>query len=66
MQTQIFATTALLPSGWARNVSLTIDAAGRIASITPNTVAKRRKDVRPYIAIYTLYVVKFGKIFEKR
>ncbi len=36
MQTEIFATTALLPSGWAHNVALGIDSAGRITHVTPD------------------------------
>lgn len=49
MQTAIFATTALLPSGWARNVALTIDAAGRIASITPDARAGTAHRTGPLI-----------------
>lgn len=33
MESQIFATQALLPSGWARDVTIDIDAAGRISAI---------------------------------
>lgn len=49
MQTEIFATTALLPSGWARNVALTIDATGRIASITPDARAGTAHRTGPLI-----------------
>jgi formimidoylglutamate deiminase len=34
--TQIWAETALLPSGWARNVTVSVQA-GRIASVAPDT-----------------------------
>ena len=36
MTQQLFATDALLPTGWARNVLITWDGAGRITSVTPN------------------------------
>lgn len=49
MQTAIFATTALLPSGWARNVALTIDATGRITSITPDARAGTAHRTGPLI-----------------
>ncbi|KQI73001.1 N-formimino-L-glutamate deiminase [Loktanella sp. 5RATIMAR09] len=38
MQT-IWAETALLPSGWAENVRIDVDAAGRISAIETNAVA---------------------------
>lgn len=37
MHTEIFAATALLPSGWASNVVLSIDATGRITRITADS-----------------------------
>ncbi len=49
MQTEIFATTALLPSGWARNVALTIDRSGRIARITPDARAGAAHRTGPLI-----------------
>ena len=49
MQTEIFASTALLPSGWASNVTLTIDAAGRIARITPDSRAGTAQRSGPLI-----------------
>lgn len=36
MTQQLFATDALLPTGWARNVLITWDGAGRITAVTPN------------------------------
>ena len=32
---QLFAADALLPTGWARNVLIEWDGAGRIAQVTP-------------------------------
>ena len=32
---QLFAADALLPTGWARNVLIAWDGAGRIAQVTP-------------------------------
>src|SRR5690554_1178071 len=39
MNTQILASSALLPSGWHRNVAIEIDAQGRIAHVTPDATA---------------------------
>ena len=36
MTQQLFATDALLPTGWARNVLITWDGAGRITAVTRN------------------------------
>ena len=36
MESQIFASEALLPSGWAQDVTISVDAAGRITAITPD------------------------------
>ena len=36
MTQQLFAADALLPTGWARNVLITWDGAGRITAVTPN------------------------------
>ncbi len=36
----LFAETALLPSGWARNVRFEIDAAGQFTAITPDASAE--------------------------
>lgn len=36
---QIFAADALLPTGWARNVLIAWDGAGRIAQVTPGATA---------------------------
>ena len=33
---QLFAADALLPTGWARNVHIAWDGAGRITAVTPN------------------------------
>ena len=33
---QLFAADALLPTGWARNVQIAWDGAGRITAVTPN------------------------------
>lgn len=49
MQTEIFAPIALLSSGWASNVSLTIDATGRIARITPDSRAGTARRSGPLI-----------------
>lgn len=38
-QHQLFAADALLPTGWARNVLIKWDGAGRITQLTPNTAA---------------------------
>ena len=37
--TRLFATDALLPSGWATNVALEWDASGRLTSVQPNAEA---------------------------
>jgi len=37
LQRQLFAADALLPTGWARNVLVAWDGAGRITAVTPNT-----------------------------
>lgn len=37
MDSRMFASEALLPSGWAQNVTIDIDAAGRISAITPDS-----------------------------
>ena len=39
MTQQLFAADALLPTGWARNVLITWDGAGRITAVTPNAQA---------------------------
>lgn len=39
MTHQLFAAHALLPTGWARNVLLAWDGAGRITQVTPNATA---------------------------
>ena len=36
LQRQLFAADALLPTGWARNVLVAWDGAGRITAVTPN------------------------------
>ena len=36
---QLFAADALLPTGWARNVLIAWDGAGRIAQVTPGATA---------------------------
>lgn len=36
---KIWAETALLPTGWASNVLIEVDAAGRISKVQPNTAA---------------------------
>lgn len=41
-ETTLFADTALLPSGWADNVRVAVDAAGRIASVETGAVAGAR------------------------
>ena len=40
MNPQILASSALLPSGWHRNVAIEIDAQGRIAHVTPESSAR--------------------------
>lgn len=37
LQRQLFAADALLPTGWARNVLVAWNGAGRITAVTPNT-----------------------------
>jgi len=37
--TRIWAAQALLPQGWAEDVLIEIDAAGRIAAVTPGAPA---------------------------
>ena len=39
MTQQLFATDALLPTGWARNVLIAWDGAGRIAQVTSGAAA---------------------------
>ena len=36
---RIFAADALLPDGWARDVTIAVDEAGTIASVSPGTAA---------------------------
>ena len=36
---QLFAANALLPTGWARNVLIEWDGAGRIAQVAPGAAA---------------------------
>ena len=37
MESQIFAAEALLPSGWAQDVTISIDATGQITAIDVNS-----------------------------
>lgn len=39
----IWARQALLPKGWAKDVCLTLDVGGRIASVTPNAVMQGQR-----------------------
>ncbi|HEY0212944.1 MAG TPA: formimidoylglutamate deiminase [Paenirhodobacter sp.] len=38
--TVLWAETALLPNGWAKNVRITVDEAGKIAAVTPDSPAE--------------------------